>query len=141
MKYLIAVDASEDSKKAFDYGLQLFTPDDFVVLLSVIEPISMIDEVNLEDRMIREYKHQLEENAAGVLGRYGKMLTDANILHETVMRRGTAKDVICSEIEKRNVDLLLIGRRGLSNVKRIFVGSNSEYCVQNAHCSVLVIKN
>jgi hypothetical protein len=33
-----------------------------------------------------------------------------------------------------------MGRRGLSGVKRIFMGSTSRYCVEHADCSVLVIK-
>lgn len=37
-------------------------------------------------------------------------------------------------------DLIVIGSRGLKGVKRIIQGSVSSQVVENAHCSVLVIK-
>ena len=46
-----------------------------------------------------------------------------------------------NEAKIRGADLLIMGRRGLGNVERMFVGSNSTYVVHNAPCSVLVIKS
>jgi len=37
-------------------------------------------------------------------------------------------------------DLIVIGSRGLTGVKRIIQGSVSSQVVENAHCSVLVVK-
>lgn len=39
-----------------------------------------------------------------------------------------------------NADLIVIGSRGLTGVKRIIQGSVSSQVVENAHCSVLVVK-
>jgi len=48
---------------------------------------------------------------------------------------------LCSnEAESRKVDVLVMGRRGCGVVERLLVGSNSEYCLHNAPCSVLIIK-
>jgi len=49
-------------------------------------------------------------------------------------------DSLCEQVELKKPAFLFIGRRGMGNLKRMFVGSNSNYCVQNASCNVVVIK-
>lgn len=48
--------------------------------------------------------------------------------------------MIVQQAEVKKVDFLIIGRRGMSTLKRIFVGSTSKYCLEHANCSVLVVK-
>lgn len=46
-------------------------------------------------------------------------------------------------VEKLKVDILLLGRRSgvsLGSVRRMILGSNSKYCVENAKCTVIVKK-
>lgn len=47
---------------------------------------------------------------------------------------------ICEYADKRNLDLIIIGSRGLGNMKGLILGSVSNYVVQNAAVPVLVIK-
>lgn len=49
-------------------------------------------------------------------------------------------EMICQTIENKKIDFLVIGRRGMSKLSRIFVGSTSKYCVEHADCNVLVVK-
>jgi nucleotide-binding universal stress UspA family protein len=42
--------------------------------------------------------------------------------------------------EKQDVDLIVIGTRGMSGLKRILLGSTSSGVVTYAHCPVLVVK-
>ena len=141
MRYLIAVDSSDNAKKAVEHALTIMSPEsDFVVLLTVVEQISFFDEINLQENMIRDFRRQLEEKATETLTKYTKILTDANIPHDSFVRKGSAKEVICDEALNKSIDTIIIGRRGMNAVKRLFVGSTSEYCIQNAPCSVLVIK-
>jgi nucleotide-binding universal stress UspA family protein len=53
------------------------------------------------------------------------------------------KSIIESIIEyatQRNIDLIVIGTRGRTGLKRFFMGSVASGVVQHAHCSVLVIR-
>jgi hypothetical protein len=34
-----------------------------------------------------------------------------------------------------------MGRRGLGKIERVFVGSTSKYCLEHAHCNVLIVKS
>jgi len=53
------------------------------------------------------------------------------------------KSIIESIIEyatQRNIDLIVIGTRGRTGLKRFFMGSVANGVIQHAHCSVLVIR-
>ena len=40
-----------------------------------------------------------------------------------------------------NADILILGSRGMSALKKAFVGSVSEYCVHHVACPVIVVRN
>jgi nucleotide-binding universal stress UspA family protein len=42
--------------------------------------------------------------------------------------------------EENNIDLIVIGTRGRSGVKKLLLGSVASHVVTYAHCSVLVVK-
>jgi nucleotide-binding universal stress UspA family protein len=53
------------------------------------------------------------------------------------------KSIIESIIEyatRRNIDLIVIGTRGRTGLRRFFMGSVANGVVQHAHCSVLLIR-
>ncbi len=53
---------------------------------------------------------------------------------------GIDHEAIVDEAEKGNFDLIVIGRRGYSKIKRLFVGSVTERVLNQAPCSVYVVK-
>ncbi|KAJ2963929.1 hypothetical protein NQZ79_g1092 [Umbelopsis isabellina] len=54
---------------------------------------------------------------------------------------GDPKVLIPKFTTNHSVDLLVIGSRGLSKVRKVFVGSVSENCVHECPCPVLVVRN
>ncbi|KAL5763538.1 hypothetical protein ACOSP7_019802 [Xanthoceras sorbifolium] len=59
---------------------------------------------------------------------------------EIVTEVGDPRTTICNAVQKLNINLLVLGNRGLGKIKRALIGSVSNYCVQNAKCPVLVVK-
>lgn len=137
MRVMLTVDLSDDSKYAFEQCLSMLSHEDEVTLVSVIEPLSLIEGLAQNEKLLLSYK---EENATKALSVYGKHLTEVNIHHDCIMTRGIPKEVICKEVVKRNIDLLVMGRRGLSKVERVVVGSNTQHCTLHAKCAVLIFK-
>lgn len=43
-------------------------------------------------------------------------------------------------VESEKTDVLIVGNRGMGALKRAFLGSVSDYCVQHASCPVIVVK-
>jgi len=69
------------------------------------------------------------------------LLTKHEIPHNLKLGKGQPQDVIIEEAKEKNTDLLVVGRRGMGQVKRILLGSVSDYCVKNAPCPVMVVHN
>lgn len=59
---------------------------------------------------------------------------------EMVVGRGETRDEIVDYMESVKGDMLILGSRDLSTLKRTFIGSTSDYCVHHCHCPVLIVK-
>jgi nucleotide-binding universal stress UspA family protein len=56
------------------------------------------------------------------------------------MAMGRPEHALVKVAAREGTDLLVVGHRGLSGVRRVLLGSVSEYCAQHAPCSVLVAR-
>ncbi|CAI2199647.1 15047_t:CDS:2, partial [Funneliformis geosporum] len=50
------------------------------------------------------------------------------------------RNIVVDFTEKEKADVLIMGSRDLSAWKRFFLGSFSDFCQQNAHCPVIIVK-
>ncbi|CAN1331977.1 Universal stress protein A-like protein [Linum perenne] len=53
---------------------------------------------------------------------------------------GDPKEKICEIVESLHADLLVMGSRDFGPIKRMFLGSVSNYCANHAQCPVIIIK-
>lgn len=79
--------------------------------------------------------HQLEE----YLRTLGKEFSHANLVFEVV--QGDAEVEIIRLAHIYNVDLIILGTRGLTGVDRILARSISSEVVEQAPCTVMVVKS
>ncbi|WZZ11374.1 hypothetical protein YC2023_097295 [Brassica napus] len=89
---------------------------------------------------------------AAAIEQHQKRITDAILEHarqiyadrsvnvKTQVVVGDPKDKICETVENLNADLLVLGSRAYGPIKRMFLGSVSNYCTNHAHCPVVIIK-
>ncbi|KAA8529149.1 hypothetical protein F0562_034052 [Nyssa sinensis] len=66
--------------------------------------------------------------------------TSHGVKAETIAEVGNPKEAICNAVQKYEINLLALGDCGLGKIKRAFLGSVSNYCVENAKCPVLLVK-
>ncbi|XP_020596534.1 universal stress protein PHOS34-like [Phalaenopsis equestris] len=53
---------------------------------------------------------------------------------------GDARYVLCEAVDKFNADVLVVGSHGYGAIKRVVLGSVSDYCAHHAHCTVMIVK-
>jgi len=58
---------------------------------------------------------------------------------KTIVREGDLWSVLASEIERNHIDLLVVGTRGRTGVRKFFLGSVAEEILRQAPCPVLTV--
>ena len=94
-----------------------------LVLLSVLQPVS-------------EEKHD-HEAVAGVLSQTRKRCELAGVICQEVERSGKPASVICDVADELNVDVIVMGTRGVNLESDS--GSTAAQVLQLASCPVLVV--
>ena len=82
----------------------------------------------------------IEEARVTLEARIGKVFQDAGVNYEALIERGHPVEVITRFAQQREVDLIVIGSRGLSGVESFLLGSVSEGVLHHAHCPVLIVR-
>ncbi len=149
MKILCAVDGSEYSQWAVD-ALQVLAgrPIQTVCLLHTVEPrlpksagppsparmsrvIRALDERG--STLLRSMSHR----ASLALGQGG---TGVQTKFDTALAHGRPAASLVSQAQRRGSDLLVMGSRGLSDIRGFLLGSVSRYVSVHAPCPTLIVK-
>jgi len=59
---------------------------------------------------------------------------------EYLQRLGHPGDVICLVAKEGGYDLVVVANQGMSGLKRLVLGSVSDYVAHHCHCPVLITK-
>ncbi|QGP93805.1 Putative universal stress protein [Neomoorella glycerini] len=136
-KILVGYDGSPHARKALHVSLDLakkYGAQITVVSVAHVPDFADTrDEVNgvLEDA--KNFFSKALEEATNLAAREGLTLT-------TRVVPGHPADTLARLVEEEGYDLLVLGARGLSGIKRYLLGSVSEAVVRLASCPVLIIK-
>lgn len=89
---------------------------------------------------VRGIVEELEASGAEVLKNVEKNYGEEGFNLQTKIAHGDAAAQICSEAREGRYDLIVIGSRGLGEIKGFLLGSVSSRVVRHAGCSVLIIR-
>ncbi|KAJ1416391.1 UspA [Sesbania bispinosa] len=76
------------------------------------------------------------DHALGICSQFN--LTQAKVKTHVVV--GDPKEKICEAVQDLHADVLVMGSRAFGPIKRMFLGSVSNYCAHHAQCPVIIIK-
>ncbi|KNZ40865.1 universal stress protein [Acetobacterium bakii] len=144
-KILVPIDGSDISLKAADEAIELAMKfGSEVTFFSVAElkaPFYATGEVPTNSLEILKI---LEENASAEFETLLDSLLEKYKSSGLVLKKKVLTGIVADEIEafaeEGKFDLIVMGRRGLSAVRRLFIGSNTRKIIAIAPCSVLVVK-
>jgi nucleotide-binding universal stress UspA family protein len=138
-KILMPIDGSDNSLRALDYAFFLAKKaDSSVTAIHVIEnpPTVYIESQKLLNDLMSKYRIE----SAQILDRCKQMAEKKGVKIETVIVEGDPASNITNYAQKENIDLIIIGSRGLGRFKEMMLGSVSNKVLHHAKCSVLIVK-
>ncbi len=91
---------------------------------------------------IVDAQHKIDDAAKALLRKHARTAHEAGVkkVHLLLATSDHPGDSIVTAAKEKSIDTIVIGRRGMSTLKRLFLGSVSRYVVENAPCDVVVIK-
>ena len=148
MNVLLAVDQSRNSSAATKFVEAFRLPDSSkLYLLFVEEPQG---EVPGQDHFPRKFRHLREElskmrqknmeKARQLVNRRAAPFRAKGLEVHPIVVEGIPGTEILTAIEQHQIDLVALGTKGLSGIKRFLLGSVSEWMLNEAPCSVLIVR-
>ena len=130
-KVLLATDGSESSENALDFSLG-FLPND--VKLIIISVKADVVKQELENSLQKVHEKIVRDAEELVKKRRPDLIVNK------VVDEGFPSDVICYHAKTENVDMVIMGSRGLGGVKGFLLGSVSRNVVNACSKPVLIVK-
>jgi nucleotide-binding universal stress UspA family protein len=149
---LVPLDSSEASIHALEKAVQIAKK--FAAKITLIHvysgppvfvsPTVMSDTSPYEPNLPPEVFSQLDELARGrganILALGEERAKAEKVQVETLLEEGHAVEEILRTAKEGEFDLIVIGARGLSTIKEIFLGSVSHGVTVHAACPVLIVR-
>ncbi|MFP3237903.1 MAG: universal stress protein [Caldivirga sp.] len=139
-KILVATDGSQYSDKAVDVAIRLakvFNSSLYIIHVVEEDKVAMATSAmpimaSIIDDMVKAGNEILSKAKARAV--------DMGVNAETILARGNAADKILETAERLNVDLIVVGSRGLRGLARFLLGSVSEKVARHSNKPVLIVK-
>ncbi|KAJ7530274.1 hypothetical protein O6H91_15G087500 [Diphasiastrum complanatum] len=150
-KVVVGVDHSQESLQAVQWALDnIVEPqygDSFVLLHSQPPPhLFMQNEApihgpKIASDLVQKLRNYQEKATEAILEQAKKLCAEHQVEPTTVVVHGDPRDKICESVNELNADVLVMGSHSAHrSIKRAFLGSVTDYCAQNAHCAILIVK-
>ncbi|KIL41696.1 hypothetical protein SD70_05995 [Gordoniibacillus kamchatkensis] len=138
-KILVAYDGSELAEKALKTALKLAMQDKHIELhiVFVVKPMPRLDKMEVETRRVWDLRkvraqRMLEDVKASVEGMGNQVIVSA--------LEGQPGTKLVEYAAHTGIDLIVMGCRGLSGLKELFLGSVSHYVVQHSRVPAFIVK-
>jgi nucleotide-binding universal stress UspA family protein len=142
-KILVPIDGSECSLNAARYAVKLAKDENAQVFcIHVIESVPYYGYAG-SPPAIEQYYKDLEEKVQSWFGKVRDIAKNEGIYELKTKTFSDVKSITGSIIDyaaDNDMDLIVIGTRGRTGLKRFLMGSVANGVVQHAHCPVLLVR-
>jgi nucleotide-binding universal stress UspA family protein len=145
---LVAVDGSENSKKALDFALDLAEKYGAVLTVlnvSELPPMGTVppDQTVLSTESITLFSKDLTNIHQEILLKAAAHAKEnkPNVVLTTKLREGNPASQIVAEAKESSIDMVVVGHRGVGRVKELFgLGGISDKVAHLAPCNVVIVR-
>jgi nucleotide-binding universal stress UspA family protein len=139
---LVAVDGSEESLRAIDTAVKMASDKDGaqVIVLHVIEIPSFVyyQTDDITNQMISKGKAELEKWVNQIVNSQKEL--NVKLRTHIIVSIFSVYSEIVKYAEEQGTDLVIVGTRGRTGLKRLLLGSVASNVVTYAPCTVMVVK-
>lgn len=151
-RILVAIDGSAPSIHAVDYAISIAVKSNSELLVLYVIDVykyshlssSIILAPTFGSEKYLEEKNEAEKLMNKIKERFKSKLNDntksKELKIEIIEGIKSVANTIIEHAESQNIDLIIIGSRGRTGLKRLLLGSVSSAIIKNAHCAVLIIR-
>ncbi|VDP68615.1 unnamed protein product [Echinostoma caproni] len=146
-RVLMPVDGSEHSERAFNWYLEnIMRPGDGLYLAHIVEPASPGINYGIASKSpamkddFAKHINKLVESGRALRGKFLSRCESLGLAARFTIHVGTKPgEHIVRLAQDQNVQMIVVGNRGIGTVRRTFLGSVSDYILHNANVPVIVV--
>ncbi|XP_039265911.1 universal stress protein YxiE-like [Styela clava] len=152
MRVMVCIDDSVYSQVAFEYYVENFhRPENEVIVLHVSDSVTLptylyaggvfSGGVGVLPETTREEVETIRLRNKAIEDKYNKKCCDQQIKNKVLIvsqNEHKPGPAIVDAAKKHNVNLIVVGTRGLGMVRRTIMGSTSSYVIHHCHIPTLV---
>ena len=136
-KVLVPVDGSSHSRRAAEYAIKLARHLNMeILLIHCHKPYPVL----LGEPYYQKALNKIAENASSIIEHFEEMLAEAHIPASATIVEGDAGTKICDIAQAENCEMIIMGSRGLTDLKGLLLGSVTHRVLHSAPCPVLVVR-
>jgi nucleotide-binding universal stress UspA family protein len=156
MKILVPVDGSLASENAVKKAMEIAEKGKHVIKIVTVVKHDDSQAVRRNEKLWRqvdgsiitgrainvsdeEMENRIKQGATEILESITKKIDFHDVLVEKEILFGEPHEKIVELASKDKIDLIIMGSRGFSKIKRFFVGSVTQKVISEATCPVLVV--
>ncbi|KAI4357802.1 hypothetical protein L6164_001726 [Bauhinia variegata] len=90
--------------------------------------------------LIASMNRQIKKISLGLCEKAKSICAARGVIVEACTEAGDPKEVICDQVHKHAIDLLVMANYPSNPLKSVFMESLSSYCSRNANCPLLLVE-
>ena len=143
-KILVATDGSENSKHAMNYAMETAAKwnAELLILTVIPRPLSYVTPLEGSPAYIPQLDEDLKNAYSSINMQAAEtvMKGQPEVEVRRLLKRGRPKEVILEVADEEDVDLVIVGSRGLGGISGWVLGSTSRHVIECCKKPVLIVK-
>lgn len=135
-KILLAADGSAHSIRAAEHAVHIAKCNGS----SLVEVVYVVDQDTSKSDVLHHWNGDVNDKRRDKLKAIENLLENAGIPFELHIFHGDPGPTIVDYGKNNNIDIVVIGSRGLNALQELVLGSVSHKVAKRAHCPVLIVK-